>query len=89
MRGNILLLVVVVSLLLPFLQMLLLWNCKIIRLPKLLLWYGRDFGSSSVKVAEAALLSLPNDSSIKNELIDCSDYKIEFNDYDWNSNSKV
>lgn len=67
---------------------------RVIRLPRLLLWYGCDFGKDVSGVLAAVERMLPTCSAAKEALhsiltTGTADYVVEYNTYDWSLNDTI
>ena len=65
---------------------------KILRLPKLLFWYGKDFGSNLEEILIKVVKMMRNISSVRATIDSIltkgtlAEYKVEYNPYDWTLN---
>lgn len=63
---------------------------KIIKMPKLLMWYGKDFGDTIKERLEKIVSMLPEENSVNIRKLlkeDVDNYIVEYDNYDWTNNN--
>ena len=67
------------------------FNNKTLKMPKLLMWYGKDFGDTITERLEKILTMLPEESSLDIKRLiqenDVDNYTVDYDSYDWTNNN--